>query len=158
MTNLSLRDPEVIGILAATGVLIGGLTAWTLLRRRKTEEELERERRLALVKIGRIVDGTVVDISDLDPAESGRPEGLRLILYRYEIGGVVYNCSQDVTHMRGFVDIYECRLGFPATIRYDAHNPENSIVVAENWSGLRETATAPARRPGAAATRASSAS
>lgn len=141
MTSFSLRNPEMLEVVAAAGILLGGAAAaWTLLRKRKTEEEIERERRLGLVKTGRIVDGTVVDIADLDPRESGRPEGLKLILYRYEIAGVVYNCSQDVTHMVGFVDIYDCRLSFPASIRYDAHNPENSIIVAENWSGLRSTA------------------
>ena len=141
MTSLSLRNPEVLEALATAGVLAGAAAAaWFFWRRRKTEEEIERERRLNLVKAGRLVDGTVVDIADLDASESGRPDGMKLILYRYEIAGVVYNCSQDVTQMGDFVDIYQCRLSFPATIRYDAHNPENSIIVAENWSGLRESA------------------
>jgi hypothetical protein len=141
MTSFSLRNPEVLEIMGATGLFIGGAAlTWALLRKRRTEEEIERERRLTLVKVGRIVDGSVVDIADLDSRESGRAEGMKLILYRYEIAGVVYNCSQDVTHMTGFVDIYECRLSFPASIRYDAHNPGNSIIVAENWSGLRNSA------------------
>ncbi len=141
MTSISLHNPNVLEALAAAGILlVGGVAAWALLRKKPTDEEIERERRLTLVKMGRIVDGTVVDIADLSPSESDRPEGMKLILYRYEIAGVVYNCSQDVTHMAGFVDIYECRLSFPASIRYDAHNPENSIIVAENWSGLRSTA------------------
>src|SRR5664279_5260143 len=117
MTSLSLRNPEVLEALATAGVLVAGAAAaWVFWRGRKTEEEIERERRLNLVKTGRLVDGTVVDIADLDAAESGRPGGMKLILYRYEIAGVVYNCSQDVTHMAGFVDIYECRLSFPASI------------------------------------------
>ncbi|HVJ08862.1 MAG TPA: hypothetical protein VM554_10785 [Acidisarcina sp.] len=139
--NFSLRNPELLEALAATAILVGGAAAtWSLMRKRKTDEEIERERRLGLVKTGRIVDGTVVDIADLDAAESGRPDGMKLILYRYEIAGVVYNCSQDVTHISGVVDIYQIRLSFPASIRYDAHNPENSIIVAENWSGLRDSA------------------
>jgi hypothetical protein len=139
--SLSLHNSELLGALTATGILLaGGAVAWTMLRKRPTEEEIERERRLALAKMGRIVDGTVVDIADLGASDSGRPEGMKLILYRYEIAGVVYNCSQDVTHMADFVDIYECRLSFPCSIRYDAHNPENSIIVAENWTGLRNSA------------------
>src|SRR5664279_96794 len=150
MTSFSLHNPDVLEALAAAGVLlVGGVAAWALLRRKPTDEEIERERRLTLVKMGRIVDGTVVDISDLSPSESDRPEGMKLMLYRYEIAGVVYNCSQDVTLMGDFVDIYQCRLSFPATIRYDAHNPENSIIVAENWSGLRETAAIAFGPPGA---------
>jgi hypothetical protein len=152
MTSFSLRNPEVLEALATAGVLIAGAAAaWVFWRGRKTEEEIERERRLNLVKAGRLVDGTVVDIADLDAAESGRPGGMKLILYRYEIAGVVYNCSQDVTQMGGFVDIYQCRLSFPATIRYDAHNPENSIIVAENWTGLRESAAIAFGPPGARA-------
>ena len=141
MTSISLRNPEFLEAVATASVLVGGAAAaWFFLRRRKSDEEIERERRLNLVKLGRLVDGSVLDIADLDANESGRPGGMKLILYRYEIAGVVYNCSQDVTQMGDFVDIYQCRLSFPATIRYDAHNPENSIIVAENWSGLRESA------------------
>ncbi len=104
-------------------------------------------RREYLVSNGRIIDGTLLDISDLSPEESGRPTGMQLILYKYEIGGVIYECSQDVTSLRDMVNIYECRLGFPCSVRYDTHKPENSIIVAENWSGLRDTASSvPVRR------------
>jgi hypothetical protein len=30
------------------------------------------------------------------------------------------------------------RAGFPCSVRYQPGNPQNSIVVAETWSGLRE--------------------
>ena len=46
-----------------------------------------------------------------------------------------------------FVDIHACRLSFPCSVRYDSHQPGNSIVVAENWTGLRETATPFPLRP-----------
>lgn len=146
--NLSLRDPQVIGAIAAAAVCIGGAVAWFTMRKRPTEEELEKLRREALVKSGRIIDGTVIDISDLSPEESGRPSGMRLILYKYEIAGVVYECSQDVTLLQEHVDIYNCRLGFPCSVRYDPPRPVNSIIIAETWSGLRETANSvPIRRP-----------
>ena len=148
MQGLSLRDPEVLGTLAAAGLCLGGIAIYMTRRKRPTAEELERERRLALMKTGRIIDGTVIDISDLDEQESGHPGGLQLILYKYEIAGVVYECSQDVSALSNFIDIYACRLGFPCSVRYDVHQPENSIIVAENWSGLRDTATPfPLRRP-----------
>jgi hypothetical protein len=146
--NLSLRDPQVIGAIAAAAVCAGGAVAWLKLRKRPTEDEIEKLRREGLVKSGRIIDGTVIDISDLDPQESGREAGMRLILYKYAIAGVVYECSQDVTLMQDHVDIYDCRLGFPCSVRYDPHRPVNSIIVAENWSGLRDTANSvPIRRP-----------
>lgn len=140
MNGLSLRDPQILGTLAAAGICLGGVAIYLAMRKRPTADELERERREHLVQTGRIIDGTLLDISDLDPVESGRPEGMQLILYKYEIGGVVYECSQDVTALRDQVNIYECRLGFPCSVRYDTHKPENSIIVAENWSGLRDTA------------------
>ena len=140
MTALSLRDPQVLGGLAAVGLCVGGAIAWAAMRKRPTEEELERQRRQYLVKSGRIMDGTILDISDVGADESGRAEGLHLILYKYEIAGVVYECSQDVTPLKEYVNIYECRLSFPCSVRYDPRCPSNSIIVAENWSGLRETA------------------
>jgi len=140
MDGFSFRDPPVIGAIAAVGLCIGGVVAWAATWKRPTEEELERERREQLVKMGRIIDGTILDISDVDAHESGRPGGMQLILYKYEIAGVVYECSQDVTHLKDYVNIYECRLSFPCSVRYNPHRPANSIIVAENWSGLRDTA------------------
>jgi hypothetical protein len=147
MNTLSLRDPEVLGTLAILCVCAGGVFTYFALRKRPSEEELERLRRETLVQSGRIIDGTVIDISDLGPNESGRPNGMRLILYKYEIAGVAYECSQDVTLLQDHVNIYDCRLGFPCSVRYDPHKPVNSIIVAENWSGLRDTANSvPLRR------------
>lgn len=141
MFGLSLRDPHVIGTLVAAVVCIVAVTAWLLLRRRPSAEEIERERRAQLVRTGRIIDGTILDISELEiPADSNQPREIRFILYKYEIGGVAYECSQEVTALRDLVNPTELRLSFPCSVRYDVHRPENSIVVAENWSGLRTTA------------------
>src|SRR5215470_14999640 len=147
MNGLSLRDPQVIGTLAAAGLCLGGVAVYFALRKRPSADEIERERRSFLVQTGRIIDGTLLDISELDSSESGRPVGMQLILYKYEIGGVVYECSQDVTALRDLVNIHECRLGFSCSVRYDTHKPENSIIIAETWSGLRGTANSvPIRR------------
>ncbi len=140
MNGFSIRDPQVIGTIAAAGLLASGAAIWFVTRKKPTEEELERRRREHLVKIGRIIDGTILDISDVDAEESGRADGMQLILYKYEIAGVVYECSQDVTHLKDYVNIYECRLSFPCSVRYDPHVPSNSIIVAEEWNGLRDTA------------------
>lgn len=147
MNSFSLRDPDVIGTLTVAALCLGGVAAYFILRKRPNPEEIERERRSYLVRNGRIIDGTLLDISDVSPEESGRPTGMQLILYKYEIGGVEYECSQDVTSLRDLVNIYECRIGFPCSVRYDTHKPENSIIVAETWSGLRNTASSvPVRR------------
>lgn len=141
MNDISLRDPQVIGAITAVGVCIVGLIVWAVVRKRPTEEELERMRREQLVKTGRIIDGTILDTSEVEDDGSGTSDGLQLILYKYEIAGVAYECSQDVTHMKDYVNLHECRLSFPCSVRYDPRCPTNSIVVAEAWSGLRNTAS-----------------
>lgn len=60
-----------------------------------------------------------------------------MLLFNYRIGGVDYECSQDITGLRGVVDAAEVRAGFPCTVRYQPGNPQNSIVIAEGWTGLR---------------------
>ncbi len=147
MNWFSLRDPQALTTAAAVVAGLCGF-AWYLSSRKKTsEEDLERTRRQDLVLGGRIIDGTVIDISDLDAYESGRPEGMQLILYKYEIAGVAYECSQDITNLKDLISIHDIRVGFPCSVRYDTRQPENSIVIAENWIGLRDTANSvPVRR------------
>ncbi|MGA7525020.1 MAG: DUF3592 domain-containing protein [Acidobacteriaceae bacterium] len=143
-----MRDPHVIGTVAAVVVCVGGAVTYLALRRRPTAEEIERERRAELVRSGRIMDGTILDIAESErPPAPNRPVEIHYLLYKYEIGGVAYECSQDVSMLRDLVDPAELRLGFPCSVRYDIHRPENSIVVAENWSGLRDTAQSVPTRP-----------
>ena len=120
-------------ILGGTGVALG---AYALLRRRsKSMEELERGRREWLNKIGRITDGTVIDVQEI--ATNGHHPSTMLI-YKYDVAGVSYEASQDVTYLRQWVNLHSCRLGLPTSVRYDPHNPGNSMVISENWSGLRQ--------------------
>jgi hypothetical protein len=113
---------------------VAAVGVWLLLRKRPTAEELERTRRQFLVQSGRLVDGTLLDITEMD-ADDGRQ--LTLLIYNYRIGGADYECSQDVSALGGTVDIKQVRAGFPCTVRYQPGNPQNSIVVAEGWIGLR---------------------
>jgi hypothetical protein len=123
--------------IAAGVVLVGAvapLAWWLIVRKRPTAEELERARRLFLVQSGRIVDGMLLDVCEVE-AEDGRT--LTMLLFHYRNGGVDYECSQDITDMPGVVDVAQIRAGFPCSVRYQPGNPQNSIVVAEQWSGLR---------------------
>jgi len=147
MLGLDLRGFHLYGTAACIGVLLGGAAVMALSRKQESADEIERERRNGLVKSGRIIDATVIDIADLSPEEIGKPMGMQLILYKYEISGVVYEASQDVTLLKHLVNIYDCRLGFPASVRYDPHHPTNSIIIAESWSGLRDTANSVPLRP-----------
>jgi len=118
----------------ATAAMIG----YALLSRKnkKPVEELERERRTDLARGGRIIDGNVIDVLELEDDVTGRQ--MILLVYTYDVAGVTYEASQDVTHLRQFIDLYSCRLGLPASVKYDPHNPGDSIVISETWSGLRK--------------------
>ena len=113
---------------------LGAAGAWMLLRKRPSEEELEVTRRQLLTQSGRLVDGTFLDVHQV-PAENGRT--LTMLRYEYRMGGVDYECTQDVTRIQDVVDVSTVRAGFPCSVRYQPGNPQNSIVVSEKWTGLR---------------------
>jgi hypothetical protein len=129
--NSALRLYPLLAIGALGATL--AISAWAR-RHRKTPEQRERERRLRISEQGRITDGTVIDVSEMKLNGS---DELQLLIYQYDVAGVSYEASQDVTHLRHMVDLHTCRVGLPASIKYDPANPGNSIVVAETWSGLR---------------------
>jgi hypothetical protein len=134
MTLLNKAGWELTAAVAVFLALIG-IAIWRIFRRRPTPEKLELARRKFLVQSGRLVDGMLLDICDI-PSDDGRT--LKMLMFRYRIGGVDYECSQDITTMSAVVNPEEIRAGFPCTIRYQPGNPQNSIVVAEGWTGLRE--------------------
>jgi hypothetical protein len=121
--------------LAVAGLAVISVGAGYWIRsHRKTPEQRERERRAWLTSAGRITDGTVSDVQEIGANGHG---AVQLLIYSYDVAGVSYEASQDVTHLRQFIDLHSCRLGLPASIKYDPHNPGNSIVISENWTGLR---------------------
>jgi hypothetical protein len=140
MFSITPRETQLLSGLAVLATMGAAGAAYVMTRKRPSPDDLERDRRDALVQKGRIIDATVLDISELSAEETGRPLGMQLILYQYDVAGVTYECSQDVTLLQHLVDIHKIRLSFPASVRYDPHNPGNSLIVAENWSGLRDTA------------------
>jgi hypothetical protein len=113
---------------------VAGVALWLVMRRRPTAEEIEHARRQFLVQSGRLVDGMLLDVYDVEGADR---LPLTFLLFSYRIGGVDYECSQEITALRGIVNAAEVRAGFPCTVRYQPGNPYNSIVVAEGWTGLR---------------------
>ncbi|MDR3725513.1 MAG: hypothetical protein P4K86_00585 [Terracidiphilus sp.] len=133
MTVLNAHELEIAAGVASVA-LLAGLAVWLVLRNRPTAAELERARRRFLSQSGRILDGMLLDVCEV-PAEDGRT--LTMLLYSYRIAGVDYESSQDVTDMRDVVDPAQVCAGFPCSIRYQPGSPQNSIVVAEEWSGLR---------------------
>jgi hypothetical protein len=132
MSSLWLRDPVVLGAAAVAVVAAGGTSVYFALRKKETAEEVERRRREHLVVIGRIIDGTVLDMRDIEL----EGHSARHVFYQYAIAGVTYECSQDVTLLEAQVANATSTPGMPTSVRYDPHNPTNSIVVAESWTGL----------------------
>jgi hypothetical protein len=104
-------------------------------RKKKPAAEIERERRDWLNQIGRITDGTVIDVQEVTPNGYGPAT---MLIFQYDVSGVSYEASQDVTYLRQWVNLHSCRLGLPTSVRYDPQNPGNSIVVSEKWMGLRQ--------------------
>ena len=100
---------------------------------KKNSDELERRRRERLAKWGRITDGSLLDARTLDNEESSSatPE---VLVYRYRIAGVVYECAQDVSRLDE--GLRGCHVGSAVQVRYDPRHPGDSIVVAESWTGL----------------------
>ncbi len=141
-------SPLEMGLIAgAVLVLIGaGLFAYLKLLRKKDPVELERLRRLWMGRTGRIVAGEVTGLIE--------PEGENtalLLVYRYDIAGVTYEVTQDVSTMPVVASQAPHLVGKGISVKYDMKHPSNSIAICEEWSGLRgisagepETESAPA--------------
>jgi hypothetical protein len=118
-------------------------------------EEEERRRRSHLNQVGRIVEGYVVEIIEAlgTPAAasgsgflsrrktttSGAQEdgARRLVRYSYSISGITYETAQDVTGLEERLCLERLAAGQPASVKYDPSNPSNSILVADDWSGIK---------------------
>ena len=111
----------LLGVLVILLATIG-VRAW--LRSRISPEERERRRRLMLLSTGKMGDANLVDIHD------------GLLVYSYAVRGVAYTASQDVSRLTALVPEDIASYGH-ICVRYDPRNPANSIVLAEEWSGLR---------------------
>jgi hypothetical protein len=122
-------------MLAFSGIGVA-FAGYALLRRKpKSAEEIERARRDWLNSIGRITDGTVIDVQEIVP-EGGN--AATMLIYQYDVAGVSYEASQDVTYLRQWINLHSCRLGLPTSVKYDSRNPGNSMVISEGWVGLRQ--------------------
>ncbi len=104
-------------------VLVGimGYRAWRASR--ITPEERERRRRAALVAHGKMGDATLTEVRE------------NFLFYAYLVRGVEYTASQDIS---GLLERVPADLSTVSavSVRYNPRNPANSIVVAEDWTGL----------------------
>jgi hypothetical protein len=123
---LSYGPAEYISLaLGATLVVLAGALGYRTWKiSRISPEEIERRRRAELVALGKMGDALLVEYRD------------GLIFYSYDVRGVKYTACQDVRLLHDRLTGSLAEMG-PVSVKYDARNPANSIVVAEQWSGLR---------------------
>jgi hypothetical protein len=141
---------------AAIVVAVGAVALRSYFRKPDDPEDEERRRRFQLNQVGRIVEGLVVEVVESEgfempqelsasaartrrkpvpPKQTGN--GLRrLVRYSYSIAGVTYETAQDVTGLEERLCLERIASGQPASVKYDPANPSNSILVADDWSGL----------------------
>ena len=123
---------DAAGYIAAGAavVLVAAIVLRASLRRRPTSEDVERNRRLLLNRIGKMADGTVVDMLETS------------IEYSYDVRGVGYIARQDFSSIIDQVPRHRVSIAGPVGVKHDPRNPANSIVLCEDWSGLRLIADA----------------
>ena len=140
-------------VLAMGGAAIAAIAmiAYAFSRPAEDPEEAERKRRLYLNQIGRIAEGQVVEFAEHPPESKTVRKGLfgagarpladmrprHLVSYSYSISGVSYHTAQDITGLESQVRYERLVAGQPASVKYDPSNPVDSILVADDWSGLR---------------------
>ncbi len=144
-------DWKLVLAMAAAAIAAITMIAYAFFRPAEEPEEVERRRRLHLNQIGRIAEGQVVELSEHPPepregskkifGSRARPLvalGPRhLVTYSYAISGVTYHTAQDITGLEGQIRFERLVAGQPASVKYDPSNPSDSILVADDWSGLR---------------------
>ena len=99
---------RLYSLLVSGAVMAAG--AYYLFRgKRKSTDDIERERRDMLGQIGRITDGTVIDVQEIS---EDLPRPATMLIYHYDVAGVSYEASQDVTYLRQWINLQSCRLGY----------------------------------------------
>ncbi len=147
-----LADWKMLLAIGGGSLAALAMIAYAFVRPAVNPEEEERKRRLHLNLIGRIAEGQVVELlpeQEAPPVEEprklfgSRPRPLadnrprQLVSYSYAISGVTYQTAQDITGLESQVRVERLVAGHPASVKYDPSNPSDSILVADDWSGIR---------------------
>src|ERR1039458_7513085 len=128
----SIRDSASVQIVLVVLVcaVVLGLGFYFLSRLRRNPNDKEKRRRLQVNEQGRVGYATITEVHE------------STIFYEYSVRGVLYTASQDVAQLREQIPSDLDRLIAPVTLKYSPQNPANSIILCEEWSGLRGVARA----------------
>lgn len=115
-----------VAALGAAALLLIALAVWIVLRMsRRSPEKRERRRRLHVNQVGRLGDALITEATE------------QCLYYSYSIHGVEYSASQDIGALRDRLPAELGRLVGVANLKYSPRNPANSILLCEEWSGIR---------------------
>jgi hypothetical protein len=115
-----------IGLACAVAAALAALAFWIARRMRATPEKRERLRRLSIHTTGRLGDAFLTEVHE------------NLLHYTYKVRGVQYEASQDVSTLADHLPADPERMIGMVGMKYLSKNPANSILICEEWSGLRE--------------------
>ena len=111
-----------VGVVWAT-VLAAAGAAVPFLLRRKDPREKERRRRELIALRGRAIEGCALESIG------------SVVVSTYEWRGVRYEASQDISEVLQTETATQSVSG-AVTVKFLSASPANSIVIAENWSGI----------------------
>jgi hypothetical protein len=113
-------------LMAGLAGALTGVAAWFVPAMRRSPAQRERQRRLVVNARGRTGGAMIVDFRD------------GIVCYTYFVSGVEYTAFQDLSTLaRLLPEDPRTLIERPATLKYLVHNPANSILLCEEWSGLR---------------------
>jgi hypothetical protein len=120
-------QPKVqLEILAGVAAALFALGVSIALRvSQKSPEKREKRRRTHVNQTGRLGDALITEVS----------EGW--LYYTYAVNGVEYSASQDISALGALLPEEPGKLIGLAHLKYSPRNPANSIILCEEWSGLR---------------------
>jgi len=126
---------ERLALLAVVALVLIAVAIKIVFKLRLTPPEKERRRRAMINRIGRMSDAMLTDMHG------------DTLYYLYSVNGVDYNASQDVSALLDRVPVEPSQLIGHITLKYAPRNPANSIVICEDWSGLRVRTQGPGASP-----------
>ncbi len=127
-----------LSVITGLACIAGGaalLAMWRAVRSRLSPEKREQRRRLDINLNGRLGDALLTECHE------------DTLYYTYDVRGVHYTASQDISTLREQLPDAPERLGGMVNMKYAAQNPANSILVCEEWSGLRAAPRTAAASP-----------